>query len=128
MEDKPTPIKFFTDSHIAKAVAMQLREKGVDIVRCQEVGLADAADSVLLEYAVQDGRVMISNDQDFLRLNARWQEEGRSHNGIMFCQEHLQGMPGISAIVKACLDYHEMIEGGAGTVEDDIVNHLIFVG
>jgi hypothetical protein len=36
-------IKFYTDTHIAKAVAVQLRQKGVDIVRCEEVGMAERA-------------------------------------------------------------------------------------
>jgi len=38
-------IKFYTDAHVAKAIARQLHSRGVDIVRCQDVGMADADDS-----------------------------------------------------------------------------------
>ena len=56
MADKPTPIAFYTDTHIAKAVALQLRGHGIDVIRCEQVGLADASDVRHLEYATQHGR------------------------------------------------------------------------
>ena len=32
-------IKFYTDTHIARQVAIQLRAKGIDVVRCEDVGM-----------------------------------------------------------------------------------------
>jgi hypothetical protein len=32
------PIKFYTDTHIAKVITLQLRRRGVDILHCEEVG------------------------------------------------------------------------------------------
>jgi hypothetical protein len=121
------PIRFYTDSHIAKAVAEQLRQKGVDIVRCEEVSMAEAKDYEHLAYATREKRVMITADQDFLRLHKQWQEEKKTHAGIMFCLPHLQGLQNVGPIIKMCLDYHELIAEGAGTIEDDIANQVIFV-
>jgi hypothetical protein len=32
-------LEFYTDTHITKQVAVQLRKRGVDVVLCEEVGL-----------------------------------------------------------------------------------------
>jgi predicted nuclease of predicted toxin-antitoxin system len=60
-------LKFYLDTHISKQVALQLRQKGVDVVRCEEVGIAAADDEAHLEYAATEGRILISADQDFTR-------------------------------------------------------------
>jgi hypothetical protein len=125
--DEPALLRFYTDTHIAKAVADQLRARGVDVVRCEEVGRADARDVEHLEYATEQGRVVVTHDDDFLRLNREWQATGKSHAGIIYCLPHLQGGPYVGTIIKACLDYYDLITGGAGTIEDDIVNQIIFV-
>lgn len=128
-EDKAySGLKFYTDKHIHKAVATQLRQRGVDVVRCEEVGMGDAKDHEHLEYALRENRVMITGDVDFLLIHDEWQRSGKSHAGIMRCQPHLQGPQGIGIIVKTVLMYHELIEGGAGKIEDDIANQIIYVG
>lgn len=35
-------IRFYTDTHIAKQVAVQLQAKGIDAIRCEDVGMAEA--------------------------------------------------------------------------------------
>jgi hypothetical protein len=37
-------MKLYADTHIPKQVAIQLRQKGIDIIRCEEVGLGEASD------------------------------------------------------------------------------------
>ena len=46
-------LQLYTDSHIPKALSAQLREREVDIVRCQELGFADESDLFHLEYATR---------------------------------------------------------------------------
>ncbi len=123
----PTLLKFYTDTHIAKAIAFQLRERGVDIVRCEEVGLGTASDVEHLEYAATDNRVMITNDDDFLALDKSWREQGRRHAGIMYCLPHVQGIAAIGRIVTECYELHLLIAEGAGTVEEDIANQIIYL-
>jgi hypothetical protein len=43
----------------------------------------------------------------------------------MFFQPDMQGKVG--RIVTAILEYHEIIEGGAGSVEKDILNQVIYI-
>lgn len=127
MAEQPAKLKCYTDKNIPKAVTTQLRSHGVDIVRCEDVGLGDADDIAHLEYATHEGRMLITQDADFTRYHAEWQAENKHHAGIMYCLSHLQGNDGVGRIVSEVLMYHELIEGGAGSVEDDIANRLLFV-
>lgn len=125
--DATPPLKLYFDTHIAKAVAVQLRLKGVDVVRCEEVGMAEASDLEHLEYATAEGRVMVSLDSDFVNLHQDWLTDHRRHGGIMRINPDWQGPNYVGAIVKAVLLYYNLIAEGAGTIEDDIIGHLIFV-
>lgn len=120
-------LKLYTDKHMPKAVATQLRLRGFDVVRCEEVGMGDASDEAHLIYATGEGRVVITGDADFLRLHDKWQAVGKTHGGIMHLAAHIQGPAGTGVIVRTVLMYHELIDGGAGTIHEDIANHVIFV-
>jgi predicted nuclease of predicted toxin-antitoxin system len=119
-------LKFYTDKHIPKAVARQLTLRGVDIVRCEDVGLGDESDIVHLEYAAREGRVIITHD-DFARLASEWQSQGKPFAGIILCLAKVQGQSAIGKIVNEVMLYHELIEGGAATIEADIANRVLFV-
>jgi predicted nuclease of predicted toxin-antitoxin system len=45
-----------------------LRRRSVDIVAAADVGLLGAADEAHIERATELARVVVSNDQDFLRM------------------------------------------------------------
>ncbi|MBL8164852.1 MAG: DUF5615 family PIN-like protein [Anaerolineae bacterium] len=62
-------VKFYFDTHIPKAVAIQLRARGVIVIRCEEVGLAEVDDTEHLEYATAEGLTLVSHDRDFWDLH-----------------------------------------------------------
>ena len=113
-----TPIKFYTDVHIAKEAIDQLRTKGVDIIHCGEVGMSDADDIDHLLYAVKDGRVMVSCDDDFVRLHAQWQAAGLEHAGVVYFRMKDQ-CQSISVVVRELLFLHE-----AADYETDLYNQV----
>lgn len=127
MTQARTPLRFYADTHIPKAVTLQLRSRGVDIVRCEEVGLAEADDLTHLGYATQQGRALVSRDTDFLRHHSEWMSANKQHGGIFFVQDHLQGEKAVGVIVRTLYDYFELIAGGAATVEQDIANQVIYI-
>jgi Domain of unknown function (DUF5615) len=116
-------IKFYTDSHIARAVAIQLRRKGVDIIRCQDVAMDDADDPDHLDYAVKQGRTLVTSDEDFLALDAEWRGSGRQHSGIVYVFP--ENREAIGTMVKELLFLYEAIEGGAADLEKDVYNQII---
>lgn len=117
-------LAFYTDTNVDKAVATQLRSRGVIVVRCEEVGMAEADDAVHLTYAAEHGLALITKDADFRDLHYDWIEQSRVHGGIFFCKDRHK--KSIGAIVEACFSFWELIESGAGTVED-IRNRLFLV-
>jgi predicted nuclease of predicted toxin-antitoxin system len=119
------PVKFYTDTHLDKAIAVQARQRGVDVIRCEEVGMATAQDFEHLAYAAAQGRTMISADADFTRLHAEWQASGQPHAGIIYIQPERKD--DIGAIVAALEFLHQAIEGGAATLEEDVYNTLRYL-
>lgn len=120
-------LKFYTDTHIDRQVTIQLRARGVNIVRCQEVGLADVDDETHLTYASEQGRILITFDQGFRDRAFTWLAEGKSHAGVIMCKPGLQSEAGIGVIVKRCAFYHEAVEAGAATI-DEFQNQFIEFG
>jgi hypothetical protein len=72
-------VKFYLDEHISHAILKALRRNGFDAMTAVEAGLNGEADPVHLEFAASQGRVLISQDDDFLRLHAA----GVQHAGIL---------------------------------------------
>jgi len=109
-------IRFYTDTHIAKQVAIQLREKGIDVVRCEDVGLETADDETHLKYAADNGLALITKDIGFLNRHFRWISESKSHSGIFYCKDRQEAA--IGKIVKTCEFYVELLNQEAGDLED----------
>ncbi|MDQ7024404.1 MAG: DUF5615 family PIN-like protein [Anaerolineae bacterium] len=114
------------DTHIAKAISVQLRQKGVDALRLEEIADMpnNSSDKQILTYATVRGRAVLSLDDDFDVLHTEWLSQGKSHAGIFRGQSYLQGNIGI--IVNNLIEYHELIVSGAGTMED-LRSQLIFI-
>jgi len=76
-------IRFYTDEHVHRAVIRGLRQRGVDVLTVSEAGLLGAPDAEHLHRAQQEGRVIFTQDDDFLRLAAA----GANHPGIVYAPQ-----------------------------------------
>ncbi|MCA1687041.1 MAG: DUF5615 family PIN-like protein [Actinobacteria bacterium] len=76
-------IRLYTDEHVPKAVVRGLRERGVDVLTVSEAGVLGASDQEHLAFARREGRVLFTQDADFLRLHA-W---GTEHSGIVYTRQ-----------------------------------------
>src|SRR5436190_76579 len=63
-------MKLLLDQGLPRTTASILRQDGLDIVHVGEVGLANAADVLILEKARLDDRAVVTLDADFHRLLA----------------------------------------------------------
>jgi predicted nuclease of predicted toxin-antitoxin system len=93
----------------------------VDVVRCEEVGMAEASDDELLAYAIENEYAMVSADRDFLRKAAA----GEVHTGIFNVLPENQN--NLGRIITELTYFAEAIKGGAGTLEDDIHNQVRYI-
>jgi predicted nuclease of predicted toxin-antitoxin system len=74
-------IRFHLDENIHGSVAEGLRRRGIDVTTSKEASLIGAPDEAQLFYARSNGRVLVTHDDDLLRLHS----EGVEHSGIAFC-------------------------------------------
>jgi|APFre7841882724_1041349.scaffolds.fasta_scaffold333574_1 predicted nuclease of predicted toxin-antitoxin system len=63
------------DVHVPKVLTDALRRHGLDVLTSQEDGTTRADDPDLLARATALGRVLFTQDQDFLRIAAEWQQQ-----------------------------------------------------
>jgi len=100
------------------ASVLMLLDKGVDIIHCGEVGLSDAKDSVHLQFAVDNERIMVSCDDDFERLHTQWSQEDKEHAGIVYFRM-VDQCQSISIVVREIMFLHE-----AADYETDLYNQV----
>lgn len=115
-------IKYYLDTHIAKAVAIQLRNLGIFVIRCEEVGLAEADDIEHLEYAHAQQLVLVTHDRGFWKHQATLWQNGLQHSGIVLIDRIFQG--DVGRIVVELKQLYELIAQGVGTLENDIYNRI----
>jgi predicted nuclease of predicted toxin-antitoxin system len=76
----------YMDVHIPSAISDALRRRGLDVLTSQDDGFATLDDEALLARATSLGRVLMTQDHDFLRISADWQHQGRPFVGIRFAR------------------------------------------
>ena len=77
------PIRYVTDEHVPRAVADGLRKRGVEVITIEEAGLLGADDEEVLSFARTEGRVIVTQDQDFLQIAAG----GADHPGVAYAPQ-----------------------------------------
>jgi predicted nuclease of predicted toxin-antitoxin system len=89
----PAVLRFHLDESLTPDIAAGLRRRGRDCTTTQEAGLMGVSDTEQLAFATTEGRIVITADQDFLRIAA----VDQNHAGIIFCTHSDR----IGAIIKA---------------------------
>ena len=93
-------IKLYTDEQISHAVIVGLRQRGLDVLSTADAAMLGAADEAQLALAAGQDRVLLTQDTDFLRLNAR----RVPHRGIIYAR---QGMAIGEIIREVVLIYQD---------------------
>ena len=76
-------IRFHLDESVTTLVGRLLRQRGIDVTLPADVTLVGASDEAHLDFARENGRVLVTHDADFLRL-----DQGESgHAGIVYCHQ-----------------------------------------
>ena len=74
----------YADENVKSAIVDGLRRNGMNVVTAQERGQRQTDDEVLLETATAEGRLLLTNDTDFLRIHTEWMKAGTTHSGIVY--------------------------------------------
>jgi hypothetical protein len=81
------------DEHVPARITAGLRRLGVDCLTGVEDGTTGWPDDRLLQRATELGRVLYTNDVDFLAITADWLTAGREFAGVIYSRQF--GMVGI---------------------------------
>lgn len=76
-------LRFHLDENMPSALASGLRRRGINVSTTTEAELLEATDLQHLAFALQDGRIVVTHDTDFIRLHA----EGNEHGGIIIVSQ-----------------------------------------
>ncbi|MGK7904770.1 MAG: DUF5615 family PIN-like protein [Hormoscilla sp.] len=81
-------IRFHMDEQVKSVIARELRRRGIDVTTTVEARLRTRSDELQLDYIRQEGRVIFTQDRDFLVLASRTRE----HPGIVYCKQRTRSI------------------------------------
>ena len=113
-----TALRIFTDEDMHRGLAPALRAANVDAVSTPEVGRLAQLDEAQLDWATNQGRVLVSfNIGDFLALHSAWLRIGKFHAGIVVSAQRP-----IGDVLKRLVHLATTLDAGA------MKNRLEFLG
>lgn len=95
-------LTFYMDQHVPQAVTDGLRRRGIDVVTAQDMGMERATDAEHLAFALRQGRVIFTQDADFLRLHAA----GVAHSGIAYAPQQTP----VGTLVRGLMLLYELLD------------------
>lgn len=106
-------IRYYTDEHIHPAVIRGLRSRNINVKSAQEVHKLGVADEDHLMFAMQEQRVIITQDTDFLRLHTA----GKDHAGIVYAPQTRS----VGELIRGCTLIYSVLEAY------EMMNHIEFL-
>lgn len=99
-------IALYLDEQVPKPITVGLRQRGVDVLTTQEDKRTGVPDPILLDRAAELGRVIFSQDDDFLSEAHRRQVEGINFSGVIYAHQRNVSIGDcvrdLELIAKAC--------------------------
>lgn len=80
-------LALYMDLHVHEAITQGLRRRGIDVLTAREDSHERQPDEVILERATALGRVLFTQDVDFIAIADQWTDEGRPFSGIAFAHQ-----------------------------------------
>ena len=109
----PKRIRLYTDEDVQGVIVSALRLRGVDVLTTKEAGMLGASDEEQLARAGSRGRVILTHDDDFLRLHARQIQ----HSGIVYAHQRTP----IGEVIRGLMLVHQVLDAAS------MRNHVEFL-
>ena len=106
------------DEHVPRAISVGQRLRGVDVLTAQEDGLRNTPDTVLLDRATLIGRVIFTQDDDFLVEARQRQMTGHAFSGLIYVHQ-------MRTTIGACVRDLELIAKTADLT--DLANRVEYL-
>lgn len=99
----PRTIRFHLDEHVAHAVADGMRRLGIEVTTSTDASLLGAADADQVAYGLAQGRVIFTEDDDFLALAAA----GVEHAGLAYARQNSRSIGHIIRALELIWEVYE---------------------
>lgn len=80
-------LALYMDENVRRAIINALKLRGIDIISVQEDGRMGASDISILDRATELDRVIFTQDDDFLIIANRCQQEGLNFSGVIYAHQ-----------------------------------------
>ena len=108
------PNSLYMDVHVPAAITAGLRQRGFDVLTCQDDGTTQLTDDEVLLRATRLGRVLFTQDEDFLEIVARWHATKKPFFAVIYCHQLAAGIGKIIndiALISEVLHAEELGRG-----------------
>jgi len=106
-------IRFYLDEHLGRSVVDSLKRRGIDVLTTVDAEMRGASDEHQLAFASSKDRVLVTKDDDLLKLHAG----GVQHAGIVF----VPAQATISAVVQGLVLVYSVLDS------EEMENHIEFL-
>lgn len=110
----PEKIRFLLDEHVPAAISAGLKRKGITAATVHELGRSGFSDAEHLQFAFEEGWVLVTFDTDYLVL-AR---QDKPHAGIVWCAERKFS---IGQLIRALASHYALVD------RDGMENNVVFL-
>ncbi|RLB19995.1 MAG: hypothetical protein DRG76_11890 [Deltaproteobacteria bacterium] len=111
-------IRIYTNESVNVAIAEGLKRRGVDAFSARDTGRLGLTDEEQLLFTEKEKAAIFTHDTDFLRIAAKWMEEGKTHHGIIYCHQK-------SYSIGECIRKLRVLT--SLLTSEDMVNHIEFL-
>ena len=105
-------IKYYLDEHVHPGVTKALEQRSVDVLTAQQAGMLGVDDEKHLQFSTSHGRVIFTQDDDFLDLHWRMK-----HGGIVYAHQKTP----MRQIIEGLILIYEAL------TEDEMKNHVEYL-
>ena len=110
-------VRLFMDHNVRRPITAGLRLRDVDALTAFEDGSHELEDPEVLDRATELGRVLYSEDDDFLAEGAKRQRQGIDFTGVIYGHQSLE--------VRVCIDDLEL--AAKASEPEDLRNQVLYL-
>jgi len=110
--------RIYTNEIVSVAIAEGLKRRGVFALSSRDAGNLGLTDEEQLIYARKEKLTVFTHDTDFLKIAAKWMDEGRCRQGIIYCRQTQYS-------IGECIRKLRIL--AAVLSDEDMVDHIEFL-
>ncbi|MCA0456644.1 MAG: DUF5615 family PIN-like protein [Chloroflexi bacterium] len=107
-------ISFYLDENMPREVADGLRTRNIDVITTPEAGHIGFKDEQQIAYALQENRVFVTQDEDFLILHSKQVP----HAGIVYYKPRTRSN---KDVIRGLVLIYDVLQA------DEMTNHVEFL-